>query len=57
MFVHKAIYFFDLFYLGEDAPGVHDGEADQAGHQDGDQGGGDRGKLGPDQAVQGRYQH
>ena len=41
----------DWVDLGEDAPGVHDGQADQARHEDGQVGGAERGKVGLDQAV------
>ena len=41
----------DWVDLGEDAPGVHDGQADQARHKDGKVGGAEWGKVGLDQAV------
>ena len=44
-------------HLGEDAPGVHDGQADQGGHKYRQVSGAERGEPGLDQAVQRRDQH
>ena len=47
----------DWVDLGEDAPRVHDGQADQARHEDGQVRGAERGQSSLDQTVQRRDQN